>query len=93
MQECVQRVDAMFIADQRFLAELGSVFQEKTTWLMDEVWRGGGQACRDQFDDLLKTVAASGDLRLDLFYVLVAMGFPGGTDPVRYVDWIASRRQ
>lgn len=92
MRACVQRVDAMFIQDQRFLGEFSAAFHEKITWVIEAVWRGGGQACRDQFGDLLAVVAAKGDLRLDLFYILVAMGFPGGTDPIKYVNWIATRR-
>ena len=90
MESCRRSVDAMIIGDQRLLTELAFAFQGKTVWLIERVWRGGGQGYQDRFDGLLETVAGSAELRLDLFYILVAMGCPGGTDPIKYVQQLSS---
>jgi hypothetical protein len=86
LNECVQKIDTMFTGDMAFRARLAEVFQEKMNAIVQEM--RSPQAADKHFASQLKKIECDGELRIGLFWILVAMGYPGGTDPIRFIQWL-----
>ena len=86
INECVPKIDAMFTGDMAFRARLAEVFQEKMNAIVEEM--RSPPAADERFASQLKKIDSDGELRMDLFWILVAMGYPGGTDPIRFIQWM-----
>jgi hypothetical protein len=74
-------VDAMFLESSTFRAELAAVAQQEAENLLGTTLAWNGAA---PFASMIEAARASPEIRLDLYNMLVAMGFPGGTNPI---DW------
>jgi hypothetical protein len=93
MSKYVPKIDAMFTADQKFRLDLAWAFQSSMEHLKQQLQSSTSQSPDEQFSSLIATLEREPELKGDLFDVLIAMGFPGGTDTVRYVEWLYQSQQ
>jgi hypothetical protein len=82
-------VDAMFLGSGTYRADLATAAQREAENLLDAVaaWS------TDRGQTLMEAARKSPELKLDLFYMMVAMGFPGGTDPIRWFEHLFETQQ
>jgi hypothetical protein len=81
-------VDSMVSETETVRAEVSADFHKHFYQLAREVSAVGTDQNRNDFDAFVERVNRTDELKLDLFYLLVSMGFPGGTDVVRYLGWL-----
>jgi hypothetical protein len=89
----VERIDALLVPTQEFTALVSEILT-KIAWVLFDALYGKTEAAREAwFDALLMHVEQDSNLRLDLFYILVAFGCPGGVDVVAYLRDMRSAAQ
>lgn len=86
-------VDAMFMESMEFRADLQTVAFQEAENLFCSVPTHDADEGRAFFSSLLDQARQNSDFRLDLFYMLVAMGFPGGTDPLKWLEYLFKMQQ
>src|SRR5262249_49815308 len=79
-------VDAMFLESCGFRADLTAAALREKEHLLSTVPASKVDQGRAFFAPLIETVRQNPRMKLDLFYMLAAMGFPGGTDPIRWLE-------
>jgi hypothetical protein len=86
-------VDAMFLESIEFRNDLATVVQGEAEHLLNTLPAWNANEGRSFFDSLIETARNDSDVRLDLFYMLIAMGFPGGTDPIHWLEHLFEMQQ
>ena len=86
-------IDAMFLESIEFRNDLATVAQGETEHLLNTLPALNAQEGRPFFDSLIETARSDSEVRLDLFYMLIAMGFPGGTDPIGWLEHLFEMQQ
>jgi hypothetical protein len=86
-------IDAMFAESMEFRATLAAVAHQESERLRDTIPAWNTNQDRAVFGSLIDAAQNNSDVRFDLFYMLLAMGFPGGTDPIRWMEHLFDAQQ
>ena len=89
----VPMVDAMFLESTEFRADLDAARHREAESLLSAVPAWNSDEARNFFSSLIEIARQSPEIKEDLFYMLIAMGFPGGTDPIRWLEHLFEVQQ
>jgi hypothetical protein len=81
-----QVVDEMFMEDQKVLGEISRECSKILMTLVKELPPARGAQDKANFISLLEKVKRDPVIRTDIFEMMIAMGFPGGTDIMGYFE-------
>ena len=87
------RIDALLASTQEFTSIMSQLLTKHARILFDALDGKPAAAREAWFDALLMQVEQDSNLRLDLFYILVAFGCPGGVDVLAYLRGMRSATQ
>jgi hypothetical protein len=82
-------VDAMFLGSSDYRADLAVAAHREAENLLAAAPRWNA----DRGRALMEAARKSVEIKLDLLYMMVAMGFPGGTDPIRWFEHLLEAQQ
>ena len=89
----VKKIDQMLTPTQGFTNMTSETLTQYAQTLFAEIDKRPEAARHAWSEELLALVEQGDELRLDLFFILVAFGCPGGTDVVAYLRSMQSRVQ
>jgi len=82
----VPLVDAMFSESSEFRGDLAVAAHREAENLLSAVPAWNSDQNRDFFNPLIEAARQSSEIKEDLFHMLIAMGFPGDTNPVSWLE-------
>lgn len=89
----VNKIDAMITPTIGFRSLMAEVLSEQAYTILATLHGNAGTRRGSWLDSLLRKAEQDSQLRLDLFYILIAFGCSGAVDPVAYLRQMRSTSQ